>query len=395
MLIKIWNIFDLKVKVGIIATVLLLAVVTVKGLSSGPSRMEETLAAAGFSISKIEGTSARPGQIVISDISLDPDGFSMIGALKATGAPLFPLFGSPKRLTIENLQLTGEWNEEHSLSFAGWSIPRRHSPDWAALDRIILGESIIDLDTPAGALRLKLEGESARNPNDRSQQIFNARLSGVQHQLVLDSQIKGTWSMNTGLNIESEIREARVNLDHLSASRVTGWFALETQDSSPIPVLSGQFQAGQFGRDNLKLSNVNVTLDGPITSPHTIINAELGGYKSASLLLETQAQPDGTHILASIETKTMDDLLGILTELRTQAETSPLLQETLMSLLITEGNLDRIRQDLKKEKFESFVLEIEGLSHDLNGKVIGKRIKDGVMQRQIFSLNPSIAAGGD
>ena len=395
MLIKIWNIFDLKTKVGIIAVALFIIAGIIMSLSHGPSRMTETLAAAGFTLSTSENTRARPGQISISDISLDPDGFSMIGKLTASGDPLFPLIGAPKRLTIDNLQLTGEWNEEHSLSFAGWSLPRRKSADWASIDRIILGESIIDLDTPVGALRLKLNGESARNPNNPSQQIFNAHLSGVQHQLVLDSQIKGTWSLTKGLALETEIREARINLDHLSASRVTGWFALETTPASPIPTLSGQIQAGQLGRDNLKLMNVSLTLDGLVTSPHAIINAELGGYKSAQLLLETKTQPEGTHILASIETKSMDDLLAILTEFRTQAETSPVLQETLMSLLITEGNLDRVRDDLKKDKYESYVLEIEGLSHDLNGKVIGKKIKDGVMQRQIFSLNPSIAAGGN
>ena len=395
MLIKIWNIFDLKIKVGLIVFAVLLTAGTLLSLSHGPSRLTETLSAAGFTLSKSETTHARPGQIRISGISLDPDGFSMIGELKASGGALFPLFGEPKRLTIDNLQLTGEWNEEHNLSFAGWSLPRHKKNDWSSIDRIVLGESIIDLDTPVGALRLKLDGDSARNPNNSSQPIFNAHLSGIQHQLVLDSQIKGTWSLASGLSIESEIREARLNLDHLVASRVTGWFALETQTASPIPTVSGQFQAGQLGRDNLKLNNVALTLDGPITSPHVIINAELGGYQSASLLLETKFEPAGTHIMASIETKTMDDLLAILTELRTQAQTSPILQETLMSLLITEGNLDRIRDDLKKEKYESFVLEIEGLSHDLNGKVIGKKIKDGVMQRQIFSLNPSIAAGGN
>lgn len=394
MLIRIWNIFEWKTKAGIIAVVMLLTGIIVLSFSSGPSRLNDTMGAGGFTLSHSESIQSRPGQTTISGISLDPDGFSMIGALTATGGPLFPLFGAPKRLTIDNLQLTGEWNEEQGLGFAGWSLPRTQKADWSSIERIVLGDSIIDLDTPAGALRLQLSGESARNPNNPAQHIFNAHLSGAQHQLVLDSQVKGTWSLLDGLALESEIREARINLDHLTASRVSGWLALETQRNSLIPTLSGQFQAGQFGRDNLKLNNVSVTLDGPVTTPHAIINAELGGFQSATLLLEIQSQKEGIHINASIETKTLDDLLSVLTEFRTQAETSPVLQESLMSLLITEGNIDRVKQDLKKEKYESFVLEIEGLSHDLNGKVIGKMIKDGVMQRQIFSLNPSIAAGG-
>lgn len=394
MLIRLWNILDMKIKAGFVAALLLITALTVSIACSETSRLSETMNAAGFTLSKSEKVSSRPGQMTISGISLDPDGFSMIGELKAMGGPFFPLFGVPKRLTVENMQLTGEWNEEQGLSFAGWSLPRQKTDSWSSIERIVLGESIIDLDTPAGALRLKLDGESARYPDNPEQQIFNARLSGAQHQLVLDSQIKGTWSMTKGLALESEIREGRIHLDHLDATRVTGWLALETQQDSPIPTLSGQIQAGQFGRDNLKLNNVTLTLDGPLIRPHAILNAELGGYKTASILLELEAQEDGTHILASIETKTLDDMLSILTEFRTQAETSPILQESLMSLLITEGNIDRIKQDLKKDKFESYVLEIEGLSHDLKGKITGRKVRNGVMQRQIFSLNPSIAAGG-
>ncbi len=396
MLIRIWNIFGLKVKVGIIAALLLLAGTLVHTLPTGSSRLTETMKAGGFTLSQHEDINTRPGKVTLNGISLDTDGFSMIGKLEATGNPFFPLTGTPKRLDISNMQITGEWNEELGLSFAGWSLPHGDTASWSKIERIVLGKSIIDLDTPAGALRLELEGESARHPERPDQQIFNFHLSGTQHQLILDSQIKGTWSAAQGLTLENEIREARINTKNITASRVTGWITLETQsDNSLVPTLSGQMQAGQFARDNLKLGNVSLTLDGPLTAPHALINAQINGYESASLLLELQAKDDGTHILANIETRTLDDLLSILAEFRTQAETSPVLQESLMSLLLTEGNIDRVKQDLKKGQYESFALELEGLSHDLNGKIIGKKMKDGVMQRQVFSLNPSIAAGGN
>lgn len=394
MLIRLWNILDIKLKIGIVVMMVLTVLVLMSTSSGPPSKLAATMAAGGFTLSSAEDTQTRPGSVILNGIALDPDGFSMIGQLAATGGSMFPLIGDPERLTIDNLQLTGEWNEEQGLSFAGWSLPHANETiNWATINRIVLKESIIDLDTPIGALRLTLKGESALNPNNPDQQIFSAHLSGAQHQLVLDSQIKGTWSLADGFAVETEIREARLLLEHFEATRVNGWLALETQNGdSPIPTLSGQIQAGQFGRDKLKLNNVALTLDGPITSPHAIMNAELGGYKSAALMLEMQAEITDMHIFASIETKSMDDLLSILTEFRTQAETSPFLQESLMALLITEGNLDRVRDDLKKDKYESYVLEIEGLSHDLTGKIIGKRIKDGVMQRKVFSLNPSVAA---
>ena len=393
MLGRIWNIFDLKLKVGVIVGAVALTFLIASLLPSGSSRLEDAMTAAGFTISQSEDIQTRPGKVTVSGISLDPDGFSMIGKLTANGGPLFPVIGSPKRLTIDNLQVTGDWNEEQGLGFAGWSLPKAGNENLADIERIVLSDGIIDLDTPVGALRFELTGESAHHPDKPGEQIFSGRLNGKQHQLILDSQIKGTWSLAKGLSLESEIREARLNLEHLTATRVTGWLALETQGTSPIPSLSGQIQAGQFGRDTLKLNNLTLTLDGPITTPHAILNAELGGLQTATLMLEMQVQKEGTNIMATIETRTLDDMLSALAELRTQAETSPVLQETLMSLLITEGNIDRLKEDLKKDKYESFALEIEGMSHDLKGKVIGKKVKDGVMQRQIFSLNPSIAAG--
>lgn len=394
MLMRLWNMFDFKAKTALIAGVLLVAALVVNIAPSGSARVDKTLQAAGFTFSHAEDSHTRPGQVTVTGISLDPDGFSMIGALTASGGPFFPLFGGPSRIKIENLQLTGEWNDEQGLGFAGWSLPRTLPDiDLSSLQRVILDKSIIDLDTPAGALRLELAGESARHPDHPEQQIFNARLTGTQHQLIIDSQIKGSWSTNKGLSVENEIREARLNLDHLNMTRVSGWLTLETNTQSPLPTLSGQIQAGQIGRDNLKLQNVSITLDGPLTAPHAIIKGALGGFPSATLLLELESRKTETLLQAVIETVTLDDLLAVLTELRTQAETSPVLQETLMSLLITEGNMSRIKNDLEKGQYESFALEIEGPTHDLHGKVVGRKIEGGVMQRQVFSLNPSIAAG--
>lgn len=394
MLTRLWNMFDFKVKTGTIAVLLLLCALVINIMPSGGNRIGKTLQSAGFSYSHAENIATRPGKVAATGIALDPDGFSMIGELTAAGNMLFPFFSGPSRIKIDNLQLTGEWNEEQGLGFAGWSFPRA-LPDagLSSLQRVILNKSIIDLDTPAGAIRLELEGESARHPDHPGQQLFSARLTGTQHQLIIDSQIKGSWQAGQGLSLESEIREARLNLDHLNITRASGWLAMETGDQSPVPTLSGQMQAGQIARGNLKLHNVSLTLDGPLTTPHAIIWGELGGFQSATLLLELEARKTEIRLQATIETATLDDLLAVLTELRTQAETSPVLQETLMSLLMTEGNIGRIKNDLKKDQYDSFTLEIEGPTHDLQGKVAGRKIVNGVTQRQIFSLNPSIAAG--
>lgn len=394
MLIRLWNLLGYKTRMALVGTTLA-GIVAIFVSAASPARISETMAASGFSLSQTETASARPGQLSLGGISLDNDGFSMIGSLKASGGFLFPLIGKPRRIEIDNLQLTGEWNEELGLSFAGWSLPPVALAAWPQVDRFILGNSIIDLDTPGGAIRLALQGETARHPENPGQQLFSARLSGAQHQLVLDTKIKGSWSDKDGISLESEISEGRINLDQFSASRISGWLTFETGQEALVPNISGQFQIGQFSRNDFTLNNVSLTLDGSLSSPHTLLNAELGGYQASTLLLETQGERDGLHILASIETRQMDDLISILKQFRALAETSPFLQESFMSLLITEGNIDRVKRDLGKDRYDSYTLEIEGLSHDLKGKVVAKSIRDGTVQRQIFSLNPSVAAGGN
>lgn len=394
MFIRFWNLLGTRIQL-VFAGGIIIAFAAVLVSSTSPSRMAKTLAASGFTLSQTEARHARPGRLTLEGLSLDSDGFSMIGKLTASGGPLFPLLGKPRRIEINDLQLTGEWNEELGLSFAGWSLPPMIRAVWPRLNRLVLTNSIIDLDTPAGAIRLMLQGEAASHPDHPDQQLFSARLSGAQHQLVLDAKIKGSWSSDRGLILEGDISEGRINLDHLNASRLSGWLTLESAPRSLAPELSGQFQIGQLGRDGFILNNVTLTVDGSLASPHTLLNAELGGYQAATLLLEMQSQSEGAHILATVETKKMDDLIVILKEFRVQSETSPLLQEAFMSLLITEGNIERVKKDLGKDKYDSYTLEIEGPSHDLKGKVIAKSINDGIVQRRVFSLNPSVAAGGN
>lgn len=395
MLIRLWNMLDFKMRTVAAAAAVLTGCLSFMALPSSGEKMAQSLSALGLSVSAYEEIQTRPGQIVISNLTLDTDGFSMIGKIEAKGSPLFPIVGIPDRVDISDLQLTGEWNEEIGLSFAGWSFPVNMLNAQQTIDRIVLGSSIIDLDTPAGAIRLELSGEAARHPERDNLSLFNAHLSGKQLQLILDSRLKGSWIPDRGMALEAEIKEGRLNLEHMSAARISGWLALEPVTGSLVPELSGQIQAGQFSHNQLILQNVNLTFDGPLTQPRTIVTASLGGHQSASLLLETKIQSEGTEVLASVETKTMDDLIGVLSAFRASAETAPLLQEALMSLLITEGNIDRIKKDLKKEKYDSYVMEIQGYSHDLKGKIIAKKIKDGIVQRQIFSLNPAVAAGGN
>lgn len=151
MLKHLWNMIDFKVKIGMVAASLLLAAVIINVAPSGINRIEKSLRSAGFTVSQIENIHTRPGKVEINGVSLDPDGFSMMGQVSMTGNMLFPALGQPQRIKIDDLQLTGEWNEEQGLGFAGWNMPRQFTaPNMSKLQRVILSKSIIDLDTPAG-----------------------------------------------------------------------------------------------------------------------------------------------------------------------------------------------------------------------------------------------------
>ncbi len=376
---------------GAFLLVLLLALTP--GFAAG--RLESFLAGYGFNSVSLKDIAMGPTSLVARDILLDPDGFSTVDLLRAEGNPLGLVTGRPDRLLLDGVQLTGEWYGGLLLDLAGWSGTGVTMPlSLPAIPHIILTQGKADLETPAGLVRIEAQGDLERSADQDGVSTFEGSVWGTQHQLKIDSFWRGFVTATGGFEAEGDIREARLNLDALSASRMSGWLSLARAETAAPLTLGGQIIMGRLAAGDLVLSDTTLTLDGPLESLHMIVGGKISSFEDATLAADLRNSPQGLIISASLETARFDDLSALLTKIREQTENAPGgLRDAFMPLLITEGNMTRVKRDLPKENYHRFVLQIEGPLSDLNGKIVAMWVKDGVAQNNIVSLNPAVAAG--
>ncbi len=344
------------------------------------NHIRETLITYGFSPADIERPGFHSNTVIFSNITLDPDGFSTIGAISAhTSLKALLLRQPPARLTIDDVALTGDFTREAGLDIAGWKKTPVPPLDH---DEIILNGSQLDLMTGAGALRMQAKGRAFQD--DAGVMQLQGALWGVQHQLKFETIWTGHVKPDGGWQYDIQIKNGGLNLDGFKASRVNGWLGLD-KTSGPLPALSGQIDAGRLVVGDLRLLNFRITLDGPYTEARIFARAEVAGYQGMTSTLDIQNTATGPQIDAIIETSSLDDLMAFLHTLRT----SRVNIGGLTTLLLTEGNIERLRGEVATLTYDGLELQIQGPLYDLIGKVVAKSYKDGVTQRHIVSLDPA------
>lgn len=354
-------------------------------LRAGPDeRISALLAAYGFNTAKIDNVVYRDGYIVNSHITLDPAGFSTISDIQIPARYLDYIFHThPRIVTINALKLAGELNSENGLSIEGWrKTPFPHP----LTDLLVLGSGQLDLLTSAGALRFEGKGEIAKNADGIAE--LKAAVWATQHQLEAETLWDGRLLPDGGWYYEIEIQSASLDFKKLQASRVSGWLVLD-KTKSLIPAISGQLDAGKLTFGEIDLMNARLTLSGPLAKYKLLGNGKVGDYENMAFTLEVSNRTEGPHVMASIETASLTDLIGFLKDLQKSDPATG----NLTALLLTQGNLNRLQNNLKNIKYDLLELQIYGPLYDLAGKVIAKQFKDGVIQNNVISLDPGIKAG--
>ena len=94
---------------------------------------------------------------------------------------------------------------------------------------------------------------------------------------------------------------------------------------------------------------------------------------------------------AEAQTKKAENLLLFLSQINHDLQSSVLNAPGLTNLLITQGNINRIRQQLKKSSYDSYTLAISGTWEKLNGKILAQKAskKGGTPRTDVISLNPA------
>ncbi|HTK83695.1 MAG TPA: hypothetical protein VL625_01305 [Patescibacteria group bacterium] len=303
-------------------------------------------------------------QIVFSDVRLDPDGFSTIGAITARLRWLYVFSSQPfSEIVIDKLSLTGEIDADGNVTFAGLN-PVALLP-LAETDSLILDAGKIDLSTNVGEIRVDLKLRMTRQP-DGSQKVEAAVFSN-QHEFTVDSRWDAKIARDGKWSATDDLRDMRMNLPHLVVSRVSGWLSFDGSMRG-ISAAAGQIDAGQVRiGDKTIFSPARLTMEGPYDASHVILHGDVKAYNGMSLTAEIIHSEGKAMVAASVEAKKIDDMLSFLTDLREDMQKASPHSSALTTLLLTPGNLERIRTEAAKMTYDSVVLNIDGPMGNLSG----------------------------
>jgi hypothetical protein len=159
----------------------------------------------------------------------------------------------------------------------------------------------------------------------------------------------------------------RMNLPHLVVSRVSGWLSFDGSMRG-ISAATGQIDAGQVRiGDKTIFSPARLTMEGPYDASHVILHGDVKAYNGMSLTAEIIHSEGKAMVAASVEAKKIDDMLSFLTDLREDMQKASPHSSALTTLLLTPGNLERIRTEAAKMTYDSVVLNIDGPMGNLSG----------------------------
>ena len=349
------------------------------------NKMMQTLASYGFINPVIKNTYIDKDRLVFTDISLDQDGFSRIDALQLN-APLMDLLlgHTPKVMTADNIVLTGELGIENGLSISGWKMSPLLIP---ALDELILNGAQLDLVTSEGAIRMQAKGQGLKLASGDFE--FNGLLWGIQNQLKFKANTQSILKLDGSWTTQIDINEGKLNLDKLKASRASGWIILD-KANKPIPSVSAQMSAGKVTIHDLNFMDFTLAVEGPYNNYKLLGKAKVAGYENVLATLDISNHENQTQIHAVVETQTVEALISFLSDLQSSDTNAG----HFTALLLTKGNLERLRKSIEPLEFDVLELQLSGPVFDLSGKVILKSFENGTMKQRVISLDPGTAERG-
>lgn len=347
------------------------------------TRAVSLLSDIGFGNTIIADVNYYSDGIALNNIKLDADGFSTINSIRSSyGA----LLGSSNtgHVIIDNIALSGTLNLPGGLDIAGWKSPQDqwHVP----AQNLVLNDARMDLMTPNGGIRLQAKGIT--NKQDDGTLRIEGALWGVQHQLNLDTRWSGAIDLDGTQNYNIEILKGTVRLDYLTVSRLSGKADMTWPAGVSRPTLNGSLVIGKLDIAGIPLTSAKVEFSGPVNGQTIVLQAYIPGKRVMQAGIRLEQSETDTQVQAAINARHLDDLLAFLATLRTNINQSTWGVGIFMPLMLTQGNLDRIKNDMKGIEYDELQLSVTGSVHDMTGKIIAYRKNGSSGAKHIISLNP-------
>lgn len=216
--------------------------------------LEASLKEIGFKHIVIDSTAVNPTGISISQITLDKESFSKAENIKINLFwPEYLFQNEIENIEIERINLSSVTNDFKDLLYIAKQADIKKL-SVLEVDELRINNIVWDTATPQGALRF---GGDMTLTREETKYHIKADLNAQQRQLSFSSQWTGTFDKDR-LEIDATFDQMSLSHPLLSTHRGSGWLSYATGNS--IPLISGQFDAGNGKLFNIPVSNVSLVI---------------------------------------------------------------------------------------------------------------------------------------
>ncbi len=325
-------------------------------------RLKGAMESAGFHVVSIGKIHTGLSGVAFENVALDQHGNSTIALIRA------PLgIGAPASIFVSGLVLTGELGPAGVPVIDGWEFRPMAFPK--QLRSVTLDSARLDLMTDAGGITIDAKGQMLTT--GRKTRRIDAVISGNQRQLTFETRWDMQWNADNSWTAAGEIADFRLRLGNFEMTRAGGALNLQSgKDVAAPPVFKGRLNAGLVTFGAAVLRNAGITVDGPYRNLDVTISGQPYGNKSMQLNAEAKQKDRLTQVTAQLTAPDADLLFGFLLNVNKGFEAVGDVTGTpLTGLLLTQGNIDRVRRELSATRYTSLTLNLTGQSDALNGAV--------------------------
>lgn len=222
------------------------------------SAVEKSFHQAGFEEFSYDKAERSAGSVSFHKVKFDPDAFSHVDVITASYDMAGLLFhGRLTKLEFENPSLMGEVDKQGKVTVAGW---KNIAPLPASINTITINGGKISLMSESiGGISFNLDGQFRHHSDGGT--AFQGVVSGEQKQLSINTSINANIRASGIWQADLDIKEARIDIAPLKASRINGKATLKGEKFR-IAHFSSQLQAGAVNYDGLPWQGMAMAIEG-------------------------------------------------------------------------------------------------------------------------------------
>lgn len=331
-------------------------------------------------------------KIVFEDVKLDDkDVPNMIGRIEAIKDPEYSVFTSGllfSKFVLADIQLGATLKTvDISSLFKNMFETFHAAPPFSSVDFYKLQ---MKLNSAFGKVNIAAHG-IYKHSNDFQNTYLDAEISSEEDGLTFLSNLKISYENANKYTARYELKDGNINTPFLKGKILHGFFQSKHEKDQKT-TFTGSIATSDIHVSDIHILEMETNAHGDMKQWMMQSRGAVQGKKEKlPISIEQNYSKDGNIVTATLSSKELDDLLNFLMSLKAIMSYKPLYGDILSPLMITEGNLGRVRDDVFKEGMDLYELQISGSVYDLSGKIVAYKTIDGTTSKHVVDLDPGTA----